>query len=729
MASFNGEDVGGIIKGCAPGLDADLLDYVMGYFEDPSSDHSREALHDFLEPLLQEAGTSEDEIDAVCDRLAALSPNNAKGSRSNGGEVLALNGPVVMSQSMSSTMGLEGGRRVDLTHTQSSKGPMQSTVDQKKLRAAEKKLAEKRAARGAADLDIPVWNPNVKPAIIVNQLKQTSSATSGSKDIKLENFDIQYAGKKILMNANLSMNYGRRYGMVGKNGIGKSTLLRAIAHKELQIPAHIRVLHVEQEIAGDDTPAIKSVLQADEERESLIKEEKKLNQTLNKTSTTSEEAEKLNARLKEVYTKLEEIEADKAESKASMILNGLGFTPEQQQAATRTFSGGWRMRLALARALFCRPDLLLADEVTNYLDFPAVVWLERYFQKWPATLLIVSHDRSFLDAVSTDILHLHDGQLDYYRGNFTNFVATKAERRRNQIREYEAQLQYRQHLQAFIDRWRYNAKRAAQAQSKIKILEKLPPLEPPPKDDMEGMGENGEGSVYFRFPDAEKLSPPILQMSDASFGYTPARTILKNVSFDLQMDSKIAIVGPNGAGKSTLVHLLTGENGPQKGICHRHGRLRIGLFSQHHVDQLELGQSSVQFLAGRFPGHQEEEYRRVLGRYGLTGTSALQPIGTLSGGQKSRVVFAWMAMSNPHVLILDEPTNHLDMDSIDALSAALREFHGGIAIVSHDEQFLDATCNEVWVCDKGTLDRFEGKVGDGDGVVRQYKKSLHIEDV
>ncbi|KAJ3051263.1 hypothetical protein HK097_007748 [Rhizophlyctis rosea] len=730
MVAFNKADIGGMIQGCAPGLDADLLEYAMGYFEDSSSDHSREALHDFLEPLLSEAGTPDDEIDALCDRLAALAPNNGKSSRSNG-EVLALNGPVVMSQQMSSTIDLENKRRVDLTHTQTAKGPSSSTVDQKKLRAAEKKLAEKRAARGAFDPDaIPEWNPNVKPAIIVNQIKATSSATSGSKDIKLENFDIQYAGKKILTNANLSMNYGRRYGMVGKNGIGKSTLLRAIAHKELQIPKHIRVLHVEQEIAGDDTPAIKSVLQADEEREGLLKEEKTINQTLNKSATTPEESEKLNARLKEVYAKLEEIEADKAESKASTILNGLGFSPEQQQAATRTFSGGWRMRLALARALFCRPDLLLADEVTNYLDFPAVVWLERYFQKWAATLLIVSHDRSFLDAVSTDILHLHNNQLDYYRGNFTNFVATKSERRRNQIREYEAQLQYRQHLQAFIDRWRYNAKRAAQAQSKIKILEKLPPLEPPPKDDMEGIqGDSGDGSVYFRFPDAEKLSPPILQMSDASFGYTPTRTILKDVSFDLQMDSKIAIVGPNGAGKSTLVRLLTGENGPQRGICHRHGRLRIGLFSQHHVDQLELGASSVQFLAGRFPGQQEEDYRRVLGRYGLTGTSALQPIGTLSGGQKSRVVFAWMAMSNPHVLILDEPTNHLDMDSIDALSAALREFKGGVAIVSHDEQFLDATCNEVWVCDKGTLNRFEGKVGDGDGVVRQYKKSLHIEDV
>ncbi|KAI9002693.1 P-loop containing nucleoside triphosphate hydrolase protein [Gaertneriomyces semiglobifer] len=609
----------------------------------------------------------------------------------------------------------------------SSSGPKTSTVDQRKLRAAEKKLAAKKEARGGLyDPDaIPEWNPDVKPAIIVNQMK--ASTTNTGKDIKLENFDIQYAGKPILQNATLSLNYGRRYGLVGKNGVGKSTLLRALAHQELRLPSHIRVLHVEQEIAGDDLPALQSVLQADTERTSLLDEEKKLNQSLLKISTTPEEADKMNKRLKEVYQRLEEIEADKAESKASSILNGLGFSPQQQNAATKTFSGGWRMRLALARALFCKPDLLLADEVTNYLDFPAVVWLERYFQGWDATLLVVSHDRSFLDAVSTDILHLHDGILDYYKGNFSVFVGTKSERRKNQIREYEAQLQYRQHLQAFIDRWRYNAKRAAQAQSKIKILEKLPPLEPPPKDDMEGIAGAGE-DIYFKFPDPEKLSPPILQMTDVTFGYSPERTILGDVSFDLQMDSKIAVVGPNGAGKSTLIRLMTGQIEPQRGMVHRHGRLRVALFSQHHVEQLELGASSVQFLQSKFPGMQEEDYRRVLGRYGLTGTTALQPIGTLSGGQKSRTIFAWMAMSNPHVLILDEPTNHLDMDSIDALAQALRAYRGGIAIVSHDERFLDAVCNEVWVCDQARLTRFEGRVGDTSGVVAQYKKSLKIDE-
>jgi ATP-binding cassette subfamily F protein 3 len=266
----------------------------------------------------------------------------------------------------------------------------------------------------------------------------------------------------------------------------------------------------------------------------------------------------------------------------------------------------------------------------------------------------------------------------------------------------------------------------AQAQSKIKILEKLPPLVEPPKDDMEGMGE-GQESVYFRFPEPEKLSPPILQMNEVTFGYDNSRIILSGISFDLQMDSKIAIVGPNGAGKSTMIYLLTGQREPNSGIVHRHGRLRLGLFSQHHVDQLELGLSSAAFLAKQFPGMQEEDYRRILGRFGLTGMTAMQPIGTLSGGQKSRTVFAWMSMMNPHVLVLDEPTNHLDMDSIDALAQALREFKGGVAIVSHDQRFLDEVCNEVWVCQNGTMTRFEGKAGDEHGVVHQYKKSILVE--
>ncbi|KAJ3348872.1 ATP-binding cassette sub- F member 3 [Entophlyctis luteolus] len=666
----------------APALarDTDTCEYALTYFlPENANDLHKDALLDFLGPILADACPADQHplFDSLCEQLAALfaPPTSALSSSSS---VLLQNNSSNNSHARKletlAALGLATSvaSKTDLAHLQSKNGPVASTVDQTKLRKAELKLASKREERGAkGDLyEIPVWNPNVKPAMIVNQMKVASvSQESKSKDVRIENFDIHFAGKKILTGANLSMSYGRRYGLVGKNGIGKSTLLRAIAHGELKLPSHIRILHVEQEIAGGDIDALTSVLQADVEREALLTEEKALTTTIQKPSISPEEANAAAERLKIVYAKLEEIESDKAES-----------------------------------------------------NFPAVVWLENYFQNWNATLLLVSHDRSFLDATTTDIFHLHNGVLDYYKGNFSSYINARAERRKNQMREYEAQLQYRQHLQAFIDRWRYNANRAAQAQSKIKILEKLPPLIAPANDDLDGLGEGEGKELYFRFPEPEKLSPPILQMDEVSFMYPgTTRVILSGISFDLQMDSKIAVEQSSAdsghqktTGKSTMIYLLTGEHNPTSGMCHRHGRLRLGLFSQHHVDQLELAQSSVQFLSARFPGRTEEEYRRVLGRFGLTGTSALQPIGTLSGGQKSRVVFAAM--------------NHLDMDSIDALAQALREFKGGVAVISHDERFLDAVCTEVWVCNGGKLRSFQGATGNGDGVVRQYKKSL-LKDI
>jgi ATP-binding cassette subfamily F protein 3 len=282
----------------------------------------------------------------------------------------------------------------------------------------------------------------------------------------------------------------------------------------------------------------------------------------------------------------------------------------------------------------------------------AIIWLEKYLQNWPNTLVVVSHDRDFLDEVATDIVHMHNERLDAYRGAYSNFIQTRQERRRNQLKEYEAQLQYRQHLQDFIDRWRYNAKRAAQAQSKIKILEKLPELKPPEDDGV----EDNEGK--FRWPDpTDKLSPPILQADDITFSYTPdGKRILDNVSFSVGLDSRVALVGANGSGKSTLLKLLIGQLQPSKGLVQRHARLRYSYFSQHHVDALEdedgRMSSALEFLQKKFPGKTEEEYRGVLGRFGISGNTAIQPMRTLSGGQKSRVVFAMMALNNPHILIL-----------------------------------------------------------------------------
>lgn len=285
---------------------------------------------------------------------------------------------------------------------------------------------------------------------------------SRSMDIRIENFDVAFGDKVLLQGADLTLSAGRRYGFVGRNGLGKTTLLRMISQKQLQIPSHISILHVEQEVHGDDTIALDSVLECDEKLNELWRKEKEYA----KDPTKSNE-------LTEVYAELQALEADKAPARAGIILAGLGFTKEMQAAATRTFSGGWRMRLALARALFSRPDLLLLDEPTNMLDIKAIIWLEKYLQNWPTTLLVVSHDRNFLDTVPTDILYLHTQRIDAYRGNYENFVKTRNEKLKSQRREFEAQMAHRAHVQEFIDRFRYNANRAASVQSKIKMLEKL----------------------------------------------------------------------------------------------------------------------------------------------------------------------------------------------------------------------------------------------------------------
>merc|ERR1711977_236233 len=337
-------------------------------------------------------------------------------------------------------------------------------------------------------------------------------------------------------------------------------------------------------------------------------------------------------------------------------------------------SGGWRMRLALARALFCEPDLLLLDEPSNMLDVPSITFLSNYLQGYPSTLLVVSHDRAFLNEVATDIVHQHSERLDYYKGaNFESFYATKE----------------------------------SEAQSRIKKLEKMPILEAP----------EAEYSVKFKFPEVEKLSPPIVQMTDVSFGYTKDKPLLRNVDLDVQLDSRIGIVGPNGAGKTTVLKLLIGKLTPTQGLISQNPRLRIGFFAQHHVDALDLTTSAVGFMAKNYPGKQDEEYRRHLGAFGITGMTGLQKMELLSGGQKSRVAFACLSLTNPHILVLDEPSNHLDIEAMDALSTALRQFQGGVLMVSHDVTMLQTVCTSLWVCDGGTVEKFPGDV-------QAYKKRI-----
>ncbi|KAF7877620.1 hypothetical protein EAF04_001292 [Stromatinia cepivora] len=631
-------------------------------------------------------------------------------------------------RNMSSTLGVSLGG-VDLESANVRK--VESRVDRKKLEKAERKIAAKQSKKEFKAVEYEASKLINQPDdaqsyeeffMAVNPLQLGSGQSTKSKDIKVDNIDVSIGGLRILSDTNLTLAYGRRYGLVGQNGIGKSTLLRALARRELAVPTHISILHVEQEISGDDTPALQAVLDADVWRKHLLAEQVKISKQLadmeaerSSMADTSEQAEKLDKEregldqtLGDIQGKLAEMESDKAESRAATILAGLGFSPERQQFATKTFSGGWRMRLALARALFCEPDLLLLDEPSNMLDVPSITFLANYLQGYPSTVLVVSHDRAFLNEVATDIIHQHSERLDYYKGaNFESFYATKEERRKTAQREYENQMVQRAHLQAFIDKFRYNAAKSSEAQSRIKKLEKMPILEAP----------ESVYTVHFKFPEVEKLSPPIVQMTDVSFGYTPDKPLLRNVDLDVQLDSRIGIVGPNGAGKTTVLKLLIGKLSPTGGLISQNPRLRIGFFAQHHVDALDLTTSAVGFMTKTYPGKTDEEYRRHLGAFGITGMTGLQKMELLSGGQKSRVAFACLSLQNPHILVLDEPSNHLDIEAMDALSQALNAFQGGVLMVSHDVTMLQTVCTSLWVCDNGTVEKFPGDV-------QAYKKRI-----
>ncbi|KAM0787213.1 hypothetical protein ACM66B_006451 [Microbotryomycetes sp. NB124-2] len=711
-------------------LDGPIEDYIASLFGGSEPDPSDEPVVQFIQPLLESEHVPQQDISSVCQHLQKLWDEQT-GNVSNKGparleQVVDMRRQEALSKKQTVTQVVDISSVVKARETQ---------VNLKALEKAEAKIAAKIAKRDRKTayessklIDANKGQKSYEELFLeVNPLQAPGSSKGKSKDIHIDNIDLSFASTRILSGATLTLPYGRRAGLIGRNGIGKSTLLRAMALRELNIPQHISILYVQQEVLGDDTKAIDSVLSADVHRTRLLAEEQELNaqlETLDKNPTAnggdddeeqqkSAKAEELSTRLGEVQNLLVEIDAYTGPSRAAELLAGLGFSADDQQLPTRSFSGGWRMRLSLARALFCKPDLLLLDEPSNNLDLNALAWLEDYLQTWPSTLLVVSHDRSFLDAVATDIIYQHNERLDYYKGNFTQFYATKSERARNQKREYEAQLQYRQHLQAFVDRWRYNANRAAQAQSRLKILESLPELTPPEDDDV----------VTFRFESADKISPPHLQLSDVYFGYDKAKPLLSDVNIDVGLDSRIGLIGANGAGKSTLMKLLIGELQPTKGNQVRNGRLRIAYFAQHHIDSLDLTINSVAWLAKMYPGKSEQEYRAHLGAFGITGTTSLQLIGTLSGGQKSRVSFATLSMQHPHILLLDEPTNHLDIEGLDALMNALNSWNGGVIVISHDSTFINTVCKELWVVGDGKAEKFYGDVDQYKNIIISNAKN------
>ena len=502
--------------------------------------------------------------------------------------------------------------------------------------------------------------------------------------------DIRFAieGRPLFEGSSVFIPEGHKVGFVGRNGTGKTTLFRLIRGElaleggDIRLPKGVRIGGVAQEVPGSETSLLDTVLEADEERAALLTEAE--------TATDP-------ARIADVQTRLADIDAWSAEARASSILKGLGFGQAEQAMPCSAFSGGWRMRVALAGVLFSAPDLLLLDEPTNYLDLEGALWLESYLAKYPHTVITISHDRGLLNRAVTSILHLEDRKLTLYQGAYDTFAETRAARLAVAEAEARKQEARRAHLQSFVDRFRYKASKAVQAQSRLKMIAKMKPITSPQEAALK----------KFTFPEPEELSPPIINLESASVGYDGV-PVLSKLSLRIDQDDRIALLGQNGEGKSTLSKLLSGKLEPMGGRITRARKLRIGYFAQHQLDELHADETPLDHIRRLRSGETPARLRARLAGFGIGAEQADTVAGKLSGGQKARLSLLLATIDAPHMLVLDEPTNHLDMESREGLIEALAAYPGAVILVSHDMHLLSHVADRLWLVKGGRVAAYEG---------------------
>jgi len=580
-----------------------------------------------------------------------------------------------------------------------------TVASEAKKAAKAAKRAGKKGKKGGLNKKEHVKSKGIEEGMSDRTCTGELAMNPGAKDVKVVSFSLSFHGELLIDDTTLELNYGRRYGLIGRNGSGKSTFLEALALGDLELPSHIDKYLLNAEAEPSDMDALTAVIHA------VKQEVARLNALEEELMTTiGPDAEEL----QDVYEKLDELDETTFETRAAELLWGLGFNKKMMAKPTKDMSGGWRMRVALARALFVKPTLLLMDEPTNHLDLEACVWLEQYLASYPSILLLVSHSQDFLNGVCTNIMHLTPKKkLKVYKGNYQMYCTTKSRADKLQEASFKAEQEEIAAIKKFISSCGTYANAVKQAQSKQKIIDRMVER---------GLTEEPDNELVIdlHFPACEKLAPPVMAFEMVSFAYDgdAANPLLKGLEFGVDCDSRIVLVGPNGAGKSTLLKLMVRELTETTGSIKRHGHLKIARYNQHSEEILDADMCPIDWMSQEYPGLLSmEDWRGRLGRYGITGNQQTRKIGTMSDGQCTQLVFCWLGHQNPHMLLFDEPTNHLDMESIDALADAINNFPGGMVLVSHDFRLLQATAKSIWVVD-------DGKVTVWKGDMASYKKSL-----